>query len=407
MSGHGHEPLDIHSETRRADGLLTKVFVAGGLVGLAALGATFLGSYLLAKDGLRHFAHSYLVSYAYFASLMLGALFFVIVHHLTRSGWSVVVRRIAELFAANVAVMAALILPVLALSGVLFPWTGPERAELEHLPGIKAAYLSMPFFLARCAFYFVAWAWLGYRFFSRSVRQDRTGDPSETTGLERFSPVAIILFAITVTFFSFDFLMSLAPMWFSTMFGVYYFAGSVAGFMALFGIVCVFLQRNGILKRAITTEHYHDIGKLLFAFVVFWAYIAFSQYMLIWYANIPEETAWYAPRHTGQWGAVGLLLVAGHFAIPFIGLMPRASKRRKAALVFWSVWILVMHYADLYWIAMPQFSPGHVPLGLVDLGCFLGIGGLFVAGAAYTARGRSLVPERDPRLHESLAFENA
>jgi len=406
MGHHEREPLDIQSETRRADPLLRTVSLCAGAAGVMILAVTLAMSHFVSKDGLRQFAYSYLVSFSYYMSLTLGALFFVILHHLTRAGWSVVVRRVAEVFAANIPMLAFLALPVLLLGGVLFPWMGQSRAELEHLPGIKAAYLTTPFFFVRCALYFVVWALLGFRFYRGSLRQDRNGDPGETLKLERLSPGAILLYAATITFFAFDFLMSLSPLWYSTIFGVYFYSGSVVGFMALLGIVCMGLQRRGVLRHAITTEHYHDIGKLLFAFTMFWSYIAYSQYMLIWYANLPEETAWFSPRQSGPWATMGLLLVVAHFAIPFVGLMPRTSKRRRGALVFWSVWMLVMHYVDLYWVVMPTVSPGRVPLGLTDLGCFLGIGGLFLAGAALTARGRSLVPERDPRLAESLAFEN-
>jgi hypothetical protein len=200
--------------------------------------------------------------------------------------------------------------------------------------------------------------------------------------------------------------MSLDPMWFSTIFGVYYFAGCVLSAHAVLILVLMWLQGNKRLVRAITTEHFHDIAKMMFAFVIFWAYIAFSQFMLIWYANLPEETAWYRHRVEGPWWYVAWALVLGHFALPFLGLMSRHVKRNRRALAFWAIWLLVLHWVDLYWLVMPNFSAGHLPLHVLDLTCTVGLLCLFVAAAAYKARNVNLVPTRDPRLAQSLAFEN-
>jgi hypothetical protein len=166
------------------------------------------------------------------------------------------------------------------------------------------------------------------------------------------------------------------------------------------------LQRAGLLRRAVTTEHYHDLGKMLFAFVVFWAYIAFSQYMLIWYANLPEETGWFLKRQSGDWLAVSIALLVGHFIIPFLVLISRFLKRRPALLVIPAAWMVLMHWLDLYWLAMPELSREGAPFGVMDVLCFVGLGGLFLMGLVLWLRRHSLVPEKDPRLGESLAFEN-
>jgi hypothetical protein len=224
--------------------------------------------------------------------------------------------------------------------------------------------------------------------------------------MEAFSAPAIVLFAVTVTFASFDLLMSLDPHWFSTIYGVYYFSGAVVGGLAAIILLAMVLQSRGLLASSITADHYHELGKLLFGFVIFWGYIAFSQYMLIWYANIPEETLWYEARQTGPWIGVSLVLLFGHLLIPFFALMPRGVKRNRVALAGWAVWLLVMHWLDMYYLVMPQLTHNQLPFGLIDVGCLIGLGALYLAGTLWLAGDRSLVPLKDPRLKEALAYHN-
>ena len=379
------------------------------VVGLVGLGAG-LGLGWFRDDGLAYFFHAYLVNYCFFLSLSLGGLFFVLVEHVTRAGWSVTVRRMAELLGANMLWLAVLFLPivvpVLLGNSSLYPWNDAAAVAGDRLLEQKTPYLNGPFFGIRCLLYFFVWWYLARFYLERSLRQDASGDPGLTVEMERRSPVAILLFAGTVTFASFDWLMSLEPAWFSTIFGVYFFSGVVVGGLATLILTAMALQAAGKLTDSITTEHYHDLGKLLFAFVVFWGYIAFSQYMLIWYANIPEETVWYLVRQTGPWVGVSLVLLFGHLLIPFFGLLSRGVKRCKVSLGFWAVWLLVAHWIDLYWLVMPSLGAKTLPLGLID-GCLLvGIGGIYLAGLVRLAADCSLVPRKDPRLDESLAFEN-
>jgi hypothetical protein len=358
------------------------------------------------EDGLRRFYHSYLTNFAYFLSLSLGALFFVTLHHLVRAGWSVVVRRFAEAIAANVWWLAVLAIPVVLGMRHLYHWSDP--AALAHDPILqgKQAYLNPVFFVIRLVVYFAVWGYLARYFYKKSVEQDTSRNLMLTVQMERKSGLAMVLFALTTAFASYDLLMSLDPYWYSTMFGVYYFAGSVVGFFSLMPIVTHLVQRSGRLTHAITVEHYHDMGKLIFAFTTFWAYIAFSQYMLIWYASLPEETIWYLRRQTGSWAGVSWLLLFGHFVVPFMGLLPRFVKRNPRMLVVPAAWMLVMHWMDIYWLVMPQMSPEGVPFSLMDLTCFLALGGLCATATIRRLAGRSLVPEGDPRLAESLVFES-
>jgi hypothetical protein len=408
-----HDPVDISGDNLRLGDLGPRlVRVAGGL-GVVGLVLSLVLALLMDNGGTR-FVFSYLVSFAYFLSLALGALFFVMVQHVCRAGWSVVLRRLAEGVAHNVVLMAALSLVILLGMKGLYHWTHADAVAHDHLLQIKRPFLNVPFFLIRVVIYFGVWVWLARYFFWTSVLQDETGDVSLSLRMQRTAAPGLLIFGLTTTFASFDFLMTLDPHWFSTIFGVYYFAGCVVGFASLLALMIVLLQRSGRLRIAISREHFHDVGKLILAFVVFWAYIAFSQYMLIWYANIPEETGWFLKRQTGGWAALSIVLLVGHFFVPFFAFMSRHPKRRRVTLAAGAILVLAMHWLDLYWLVMPELHKalpesvpaGRLPFHLLDLTCFVGIGGLFVAFTAYRLTACDLLPSSDPRLEESLAFEN-
>ncbi len=401
---HGRE-IDL-SQDRLQLGSLARPVVAGGLaVGLFGLGVSGLLAFL-SDGGWSRFLHSYLVAFCFFLSLSLGALVFVALQHLTHAGWSVVVRRVAEAIALNVVLLLVLAVPLLVGIGDLYPWADP--AVIDHSPLVagKVGFLNPTFFTLRIVAYFVIWIVLAVAFHRSSVRQDSSGDVNLTHRMQTLAGPAVALFALTTAFAAFDLLMSLEPEWFSTMFGVYYFAGCMVGFFALLPLVLTLIQSTGRMVVAVTAEHYHDLGKFAFAFVVFWAYIAFSQFMLYWYANLPEETHWYMMRHRDGWTLIAALLLVGHFVVPFLGLMSRWVKRNRILLSLGAVWILFMHWLDLYWLVMPSVDRLRVPVSLLDLSTMAGIGGLFVAATAIHLRGRSLVPVKDPRIEESLAFEN-
>ena len=283
---------------------------------------------------------------------------------------------------------------------------------LDALTLSKRAWLNPFFFIFRVLLYFTVWTVIARWYWRQSVLQDQTGDPEITVRMQRFSPISLVLTAVTLTTGAFDLFMSLDPHWFSTMFGVYYFAGAFLATFAALIVLATLLQRHGYLRRSITTEHYHDLGKWLFAFVFFWGYIAFSQYMLLWYANIPEETEWFS-RHGATtvradmsgWTWVALVILFCHLLIPFGGLLSRHVKRKKGSLVFWAVWILVFHYVDMYWVILPEMGGGFSP-SLIDLTALAGVGGVFVAAMIKIASKHDLVPVADPRLDQALAFQN-
>jgi hypothetical protein len=361
---------------------------------------------ILGAGNPKQFFFSWLVSFLFFLSMALGALFFVLIHYATQGGWGIVVRRIGETVFATIPVMAALFVPLLLGLHDLYSWSVPGAADHDALLRWKEPYLNVSFFLIRAALYFGCWSFIALLYYRGSRGQDATGDPAVSVRLRRFAGPAIIVLALTTAFASVDWIMSLTPHWYSTIFGVYFFAGSFVGFFALLSVVAVAMRRAGLLDTVISAEHLHDIGKLLFAFMVFWTYIAFCQFFHIWYANLPEETIWYKARMEGSWMTVSLFLMAGHFVVPFFYLMGRPVKRNGATLAIGGAWLLVMHFVDLYWQVMPTLHPEGFRPSLLDVAALVAVGGCFVAAASWLMRRQALVPLRDPRLAESLAFEN-
>ena len=374
-------------------------------VAAAVLGAA--GCAIFGAGNPKQFFFSWLVSFLFFLSLALGGLFFVLIQYAAQGGWGIVLRRIGETVFATIPAMAVLFLPLVLGLRDLYSWSVPGAAEHDALLRWKAPYLNVPFFLIRAAVYFGAWSLIAVFYYRVSRDQDGTGDPAPSARLRRLAGPAIIVLALTQSLASVDWIMSLTPHWYSTIFGVYFFSGAFVGFIALLSIVAPAMRRAGLLETVISTEHLHDVGKLLFGFTAFWAYIAFSQFLLIWYANLPEETIWYRARLEGSWMAVSLLLMLGHFAAPFFYLMGRPVKRKGWTLAIGGLWILAMHFVDLYWQIMPTLHPEGVRVSVMDVAAFVAIGGCFVAAVTWLMRRQALVPLRDPRIAESLAFENA
>jgi hypothetical protein len=381
--------------------LLEKLqWIAGG-VGIVAL----IGSVLLAASDSTQFFQSYLVAWLFVVSLGLGCLAFVLIQFVTRAGWSVAVRRVAEHGMGTLVLSAILFLPLLAGLEVVYSWLDSEHVAADPILAGKEPYLNSTFFLVRAAVYLVSWTLIGLWFRRTSLRQDEVGGTAITRRLQTASAPALVWFGITITYAAFDWIMSLDPHWYSTIFGVYFFAGCFVSGLAYIIATLLFMQRTQLLTNVVNTEHLHDLGKLLFGFVVFWAYIAFSQFMLIWYANIPEETIWYAHRLQHGWEAISVLLAVGHFVVPFFFLLPRNTKRNRATIFLAAMWILFIHYVDLYWLVMPAFHDG-LHFHIQDLLTLITTSCLFVAVVARFSLRSSLIPKHDPRLAESLSFEN-
>lgn len=386
--------------------------------GARALVAVLLASGLLLVIGLvtdsRQFFFSYLFGYAFALDIALGALFWVLIHHVSDAGWSVGLRRVFENMSRAILPLAALVLPVLAglFTGQLYGWYGfihgPEPADehLRHLWHVKGLYFSTPFLLARLALYFAVW--IGYSVAMRrwSARQDAVGGAALTRKMQSWAPSGLVLLGITTTFFAFDYLMSLQYTWFSTIYGVYFWVGAFRGSLSTGVLVVLALRAAGHLRNTITVEHLHDAAKIMFGLVIFWAYIAFAQYFLIWYGNVPEETQFYLLRRNGSWYAASVLLPVLYFAVPFFLLLPRAHKRNPKWLALTSAWVLVMHAYDLYWQVMPVFHQDGVRLHWLDFAAPAFTFGVLVAATCRGFLKLPLIPIRDARLNEAIGYEN-
>jgi hypothetical protein len=411
--GSGGGPEYAHDNIRlgaAGQSLFGKAAAIGG-VGIAA--AVGLGS--AAGDGFQRFSLSYVTAYMWVLTLALGALFWVTLQNLVNAHWSIVLRRVGELIASQAPLMALLaapiVVPIFMGHSSIYLWSNHEAVEKNHLLHHKAAYLNPTFFLVRFVVYFGFWTLLARFFLKSSLEQDVSKDPALIMGKMRaVAGPAMIGFGLTMTFCAIDLLMSLDPMWFSTIFGVYYLASCIQGNNAFVALAAMWLHKRGVLKKSVTIEHFHDLGKMVFAFTVFWAYVGFSQFMLIWYANIPEETGWFKDRFVGGWGGgwgfISAVLLFGHFVIPFFGLLSRHIKRNPKTLAFWCIWQLLMIYLDMYWLVMPTGGFKSPPFALIDIACMVGVAGAFIAGIALRAKSLNLMPTNDPRLQKSLAFTN-
>lgn len=381
-----------------------KVSAIGFAVGAIGVAATLVGTM---SDPTQAFG-SYLFAFLLFLSLALGSLFFVLLHHITAARWGVTVRRIAEAAMSTLPLFAILFVPLVFGLTHLFEWLGPEAATDEVIQG-KAGYLNLTFFSIRAVLYFVIWSGLAIYMSRKSVAQDKGDGAASLAAMKTASAPAMALFGLTITFAAFDWVMSLSPHWFSTIFGVYFFAGAIQGALALLIVVTMLLQRGGLLHGIVTIEHYHDLGKLLFGFTIFFAYIGFSQYFLIWYANIPEETFWYLARWEHGWAPVSLGMIFFAFALPFVWLLTRHAKRNLGPLLVGALLVLAGRVFDLYWLVMPSLDHHqHGPqVTWMNFTAVLGIGGMFVGLLALRLAKHPLIPVGDPHLRSSLDFENA
>lgn len=379
----------------------TWIAIATGVALLAGLAST-----VGAMQDPRQFAFSYLTAFVFVLSLAAGGLFWVMLHHLTGAGWSVVVRRFPEHFARTLPWMALLFLPVAWGTSRLYLWSDANASASDPIWQAKRVWFSVPFFWTRSALYLATLAVLGPWLARLSTQQDRTQDPALTFRMQAISAPGMILLGISTTFAAFDWLMSLDYRWFSAIFGVYFWINSILGSLAALILLILGFRGAGYLRRTVTIEHLHDLGKLLFAFTIFWAYIAFSQYLLIWYANQPEETLWYLRRRSEGWNDVSWFLMVAHFIVPFALLMPRTIKRNPVWLGLIAAWILAVGYLDFYWLVMPTLHPEGSQLHWLDLTTLAAIGSVFMILIARACTQYPLIPVGDPRLSESLIFQN-
>ena len=351
-------------------------------------------------------AFSYLPAYMFLVSIAIGSLFLIAIEYLAGADWSVPFRRIAEFLAALLPILFIMVIPLLFHMNDLFTWTHHEITSNDIVLQGKAPYLNPVFFIIRVLVILLIWSVFYYKFINNSRKQDSTGDQSLTKNSIVFSGIFMPVFAITITITAVDWLMSIEPRWYSTIFGVYFFSGAVWSSLAAVTYIAIKLKENGYLHPKISTDHYYSLGTLLFAFTVFWSYIAFSQYMLIWYADLPEETFWFLQRWSGGWSFLSIIVIITHFIVPFTMLLSFPSKTNPARLKFIAVWILFAHYIDLYWLIMPGFFVGGkvYTFSWLDIVFPMGVLGLIIIVFNRGVKMHNLIPVRDPKLDKGLNF---
>ncbi len=390
----------------------SKVMTLAGAVGVVGLLLTIVGFFTARQATM----FSYLFGFTYWLGIAVATIIMVAIFHTAKAKWLIVLRRTMETMGASVIVFIPLMLPLLFGMKDIFPWVDPTNwvfpgtegvkfteVELHHLHH-KHPYLNQTFFYIRQGIYFVVWAFVALRLRGWSAEQDTSGALELTVKQRRFSPGALPFLALTITFAGFDWLMTLTPLWQSTIFGVYYFAGSFQAAFCILTIATVNAQGKNEYGSLVTTAHYHNLGKLMLAFTAFWAYIAFSQFLLIWIANIPEEAGWFKLRIEGAWKPLSTALFLMGFALPFFTLLSRNLKLKPRLLAVVAVYLLVMHAVDMYWLIWPAFSPQGPSFHWTLLTAFAGVGGIAVAGAIFLARGRYSLPVKDPYIAESLRY---
>ncbi len=345
--------------------------------------------------------HGYLMNYYFVLSIALGGAFFAATQHLTSAGWSATVRRIPESFWSWAPWAILLLLPLLLGGKSIYEWMNHEAVAADPLLAMKSKYLNIPFFLVRAALFFGMWLIVGGKLVKNSLAQDKVGGIELTNNNKKWSAAFMPLFALLFTFFSVDLIMSLDPHWYSTMFGVNCFANLFLSCLAVVVVIVIKMKRHGYFGDTVNENHIQNLGLLMFGFTIFYAYIAFSQFMLIWYANLPEETQYYIKRWENGWSIVAMTVVFTKFIIPFIGLLPRRQKRNPESVVKWAYWIIGACWLDVFWMVMPNYSlKPFVPV--FEIGILFGFVGGFGLVVQKFLTTHPVQPQKDPRVQEAL-----
>jgi hypothetical protein len=375
-------------------GLQRRLLIAGAVGAAVSLVGALLNA--------RQFFQSYLMAYMLCLGVTLGCLALGMVHQLSGGAWGVLIRRPIGAATRVLPIMTVLFLPVLAGMRTLYPWTDATRVAADEVLQHKHLYLNVPFFLVRAAVYFGVWNLLTYLLNAWSLEQDRNPDPRLARRMQKLSAVGLLGYGLTITFASFDWLMSLEPHWFSTIYGVLIMGGQGLSAMALMIAVLVWLGRRPPLDRIVVPAHFHDLGNLMLAFVMLWAYFSFSQYLIIWAGNLPLEISWYQHRLQTGWRTVGVTLILFHFAVPFVVLLSRTVKRAPDLLIRVAIGILVLRLIDLFWLIAPEFHENGLVVHWLDVVLPLSMGALWLAAFVWQLRGRAILPVHDPQFDEAL-----
>lgn len=373
------------------------------LIGIAGVLLVITGFLLDREQALR----SYLFAYLYWIGMGLGSMGILLMHHTVGGKWGMLIRRMCEAACRTLPYMLILLVPVLLSMPSLYPWARPDAAHNANIQA-KSAYLNLPFFLARTVFYFLVWTYYAWRLSKWSAEQDETGDDTLISKMRAVSAPGLVVFTFVTTFAFIDWIMSLEPNWFSTVYGAMFLIGQMLESFAFVIALVILLSKAPPINEYVTPQHLHDLGNMMFAFMVLWAYLSFSQFIIIWSGNLPEETPWYLRRLRGGWGWVAFAIVIFHFATPFVLLLMRKVKRNAERLIRVCVLMILIRVVDVYWVVKPAFYNQHLSVYWLDFVAPFAIGGLWLALFFWQLNSRSLLPLRDPRLQgaprETVAF---
>ena len=386
------------STTDQAHSILDSLQRRALQVGVAAAVLLAVG----AATSMEAFYHSYLFGYIFWLSIALGCFGILMLHHLVSGQWGHAIQRIVEAGARTLPLMALLFVPIALGLGHLYPWSQADHAAASEVIAKKSSYLNVPFFLIRAFCYFAFWSAAAYFMTVWSRRQDENGDPRLTKTMKGVAAPFLIAYVLTATFASVDWMMSLEPEWYSTIYGMMIITGQALSAFAFSVIGLRLLGSSKPLSDVLTTRHFHHLGNLLLAFTILWAYMAFSQYLIIWSGNLPEENFWYIHRLNPGWSSIGLLLVIGHFFIPFLVLLSRRAKRVLRSLSWIAAGLLVMHFVDCFWLIKPAFSPGAFSFSWMDIVAPAAVGGFWLSYVIRQLRSHALVALNDPRFTGAL-----
>lgn len=362
-----------------------------GILGVALLAVGFF------VDRTQFF-RSYLWAYLFWAGIAIGCTGILMLHNVVGGKWGYVVRRLCESGARTLPLVALLIIPVLAGVRVLYTWTDPQ--VIAHDPSVKwkVAYLNVPFFVGRSIFYFAIWSLWAFILVRMSRKQDETGDPTLMTRMRQLSAPGLVMLVVTASFAFVDWIMSLEPQWFSTIYGAMYLMGEVLSAFCFIIVVLVLFSDREPFASLLTPQHYHGLGNLVLVFTILWAYTAFSQFLIIWAGNLPDEISWYLRRFHGSWNVLAILMIVFHFAVPFVLLLSRELKRKGRTLVKVCLGILAVRFLVVYWLVEPAFFRNGFVVHWMDIVAPIAIGGIWVAAFFRNLKSRPVLPLNDPRM---------
>jgi hypothetical protein len=367
-------------------------------VGLVALLVSLVGLFTNPS----HFWQSYLFAFIFCAGLALGCLGIFFLHNVVGGNWGVAVRRLVEAGLQTLPLIVLFAIPLFFVLGTLYKWTDAGYRAEHFATGHKAAYLNPTWFTIRTVIYFLIWWFSGYRILGMANEHDRTGDPALFKRIKARSAPALLVFVLTTTLAFIDWIMSLEPDWYSTIYGWMYTVGQVLLTFSFLVAVLVLLSKREPFASFLTRQHYHDIGNLMLAFTMLWAYMSFAQFLIIWAENLPDEIPWYVRRFSGGWGYIAWTIAIFHFFVPFFLLLLRFVKKNPTRLRTLAIWIIIMKILDVFWIVVPAFRQRGLEVAWTDPVALIGLGGIWLAFFIRNLKSRPLLASNDPRDTYSL-----